>query len=120
MYVYRMNSTKISSTHITCIKISQLLNMSVIILKLHRNSIHSIMIKHQNLSCFVLFGFNVAFNHFTVESQRSVIITLAALKSVSILSLLWEHSGRVFDTRPRGYRFEPNRHTCVVSLRKTH
>ena len=27
-------------------------------------------------------------------------------------------SGRVLDLRPRGYRFEPHRHHCVVSLSK--
>ena len=29
-------------------------------------------------------------------------------------------SGRVLDSRPRGRGFEPHRHPCVVSLRKTH
>ena len=27
-------------------------------------------------------------------------------------------SGRVLDSRPRGHRFEPHRHHCVVSLSK--
>ena len=29
-------------------------------------------------------------------------------------------SGRVLDSRLRGYGFEPHRHYCVVSLSKTH
>ena len=29
-------------------------------------------------------------------------------------------SGRVFDSRPKGHGFEPNRRHCVVSLSKTH
>ena len=29
-------------------------------------------------------------------------------------------SGRVLDSRPKGRRFDPHRHHCVVSLSKTH
>ena len=29
-------------------------------------------------------------------------------------------SGRVLDWRPRGRRYEPHRHHCIVSLSKTH
>ena len=29
-------------------------------------------------------------------------------------------SGRVFDSRQRGWGLEPHRHNCVVSLSKTH
>ena len=33
---------------------------------------------------------------------------------------LWELSGRVLYSRPRGRGFEPHRRHCVVSLSKTH
>ena len=29
-------------------------------------------------------------------------------------------SGRVLDSRPRGCRFQPHQHYCIVSLSKTH
>ena len=36
------------------------------------------------------------------------------------LCKMWELSGRVLDSRPKGRRFEPHWCHCIVSLSKTH
>ena len=48
------------------------------------------------------------------DKQKQNHMLLAVYK----VQILWERSGRVPDSRPRGSRFEPHRRYCVVSLSK--